>query len=84
MELGWAFEVTSWKTFISSDWRVSFCFWVMLWCDRVCFPDLGVLCVVLGISYHLKLCCGFRFVGGMQSILLELREGLGCGVLVDW
>ena len=42
-----------------------FVFWVMLSCDRVCFPDLVVLCVVLEISYLLKLCCRFRFVGGV-------------------
>ena len=56
----------------------------MLSCDRVCFPDLVVLCVVLEISYLLKLCCRSRFVGGVQSIMLELRGELGCDVLVGW
>ncbi len=56
----------------------------MLSCDRVCFPNLGVLCVVLEISYLLKLYGSFRFVEGVQSTLLELRGELGCGVLVEW
>ncbi len=56
----------------------------MLSCDRVCFPDLGVLCVVLEISNLFKLCCRFRFVGGVQSTVLELRGELGCGVFVGW
>ena len=56
----------------------------MLSCDRVCFRDLVVLCVVLEISYLLKLCCRFRFVEDVQSTVLELREELGCGVFVGW
>ncbi len=46
------------------------------------FLDLGVLCVVLEISYLLKLCCRFRFVEGVQSTVPELRGELGCGVFV--
>ena len=84
MELGSAPGLMSCKTFVSSDWRVSFCFWVMLSCDRVCFRDLVVLCVVLEISYLLKLYCMFRLVEDVQSTVPELRDELCCGVFVGW
>ncbi len=56
----------------------------MFSCDRFCFRDLVVLCVVLEISYLLKLLCRFRFVEGVQSTVLELCEERGCGVFVGW
>ena len=56
----------------------------MLSCDRVCFRDLVVLCVVLEISYLLKLYCMFWLVEDVQSTVPELREELCCGVFVGW
>ena len=53
----------------------------MFSCDRFCFRDLVVLCVVLEIAYLLKL---VWFVEGVQSIVLELRVELSCGVFVGW
>jgi hypothetical protein len=61
-ELGVAVELMTLKTFVAFDWCVSFCVWVMLSCDRVGVSGLGLLCVVLGISYLLKFVGRFRFV----------------------